>query len=93
MSVKGHIDRSRMPPFDSPHRAWRSSFLLVASKEEQEHSRRMGGGSGTEENVVVSVLKMARRGQIKEMAFIPYDNGSDMLEVILGFRFYHSVGM
>ena len=67
--------------------------MSVASKEQQEQRRRMGGGSGTEENVVVSVLKMARRGQIKEMAFIPFDNGSHMLDVILGLGFYHSVGM
>jgi len=82
-----------MPPSAPLHRAWCSSFLSVASKEQQEQRRRMGGANGTAENVMVSVLKMAGRGKIKEMAFIPYDNGSDMLEVILGFRFYHSVGM
>jgi hypothetical protein len=47
--------------------------------------RRMGGGSGTVENVVAGLsVENDQENKIKEIAFIPYDNGSHMLEAILG---------
>lgn len=55
----------------------------AAGAEEED-----GRCSGTAKNMVVSVLKMGREGKkIKEMAFIPYDNGSHTLEAILGLGF------